>query len=49
MAPTHSAGDYEVEIRQVFEMEEFAPILSEEEIQYKVAKRAELPNQTANK
>jgi hypothetical protein len=44
-----SSGDYEVEIRQVFEMEEFAPILSEEQIQYKVAKRAELPNQTANK
>ena len=30
-------------------MEDFAPILSKEEIQYKVAKRAELPNQTANK
>jgi hypothetical protein len=42
-------GDYEVEIRQVFEMEEFAPILSEEQIQYKIAKRAKLPNQTANK
>ena len=47
--PTSSTSDYEVEIRQVFEMEEFAPILSEEEIQYKVAKRAQLPNQTANK
>ena len=47
--PSSSIGDYEVEIRQVFEMEDFAPILSEEEIQYKVAKRAELPNQTANK
>ena len=47
--PTFHAGDSEVEIRQVFEMEDFAPILSEEEIQYKVAKRAELPNQTANK
>ena len=43
------AGDSEVEIRQVFEMEDFAPILSEEEIQYKVKRRAELPNQTANK
>jgi hypothetical protein len=42
------AGDYEVEIRQVFEMEDFAPILSEEQIQHKVAKRAEMPNQTAN-
>jgi hypothetical protein len=42
-------GDYEVEIRQVFEMEDFAPILSEEQIQHKVELRAELPNQTANK
>ena len=39
----------EVEIRQIFEMEEFAPVLSEEQIQHKIAKRAELPNQTANK
>jgi hypothetical protein len=39
----------EIEIRQVFEMEDFAPILSEEEIQYKIRRRAELPNQTANK
>ena len=30
-------------------MEDFAPILSEEQIQYKVAKRAELPYQTVNK
>jgi hypothetical protein len=44
-----AAGDSEIEIRQVFEMEDFAPILSEEQIQYKIAKRAELPNQTANK
>ena len=42
-------GDYEVEIRQIFEMEDFAPILSEEQIQHKVSRRAELPNQTANK
>ena len=42
-------GDSEVEIRQVGEMEDFAPVLSEEQIQHKVAKRAELPNQTANK
>ena len=48
-APRCNAGDYEIEIRQVFEMEDFAPILSEEQIQHKVAKRAELPNQTANK
>ena len=47
--PSSSIGDYEVEIRQVFEMEDFAPMLSEEQIQYKIAKRAELPNQTANK
>ena len=37
--------DSEIEIRQVFEMEDFAPILSQEEIQYKAAKRAQLPNQ----
>ena len=42
-------GDYEVEIRQVFEMEDFAPILSEEQIQHKVKVRATLPNQTASK
>jgi hypothetical protein len=41
-------GEGEVEIRQIFEMEDFAPVLSEEQIQHKVAKRAELPNQTAN-
>src|SRR5277367_4317159 len=43
------AGDSEVEIRQVFEMEDFAPILSEEQIRHKAELRAELPNQTANK
>ncbi len=43
------AGDSEVEIRQIFEMEDFAPVLTEEQIQHKVEKRAELPNQTANK
>jgi len=48
-APNCQAGDYEVEIRQVFEMEDFAPILSEEQIQHKVRLRGELPNQTANK
>jgi hypothetical protein len=41
--------DCEVEVRRVFEMEDFAPVLTEEQIQHKVAKRAELPNQTANK
>jgi hypothetical protein len=49
-APNCSPGvDSEVEIRLVGEMEDFEPILSEEEIQYKKAKRAELPNQTFNK
>ena len=47
--PNPHAGESEIEIRQVFEMEDFAPILSQEEIKYKVAKRAELPNQTVNK
>ena len=47
--PNCSAGDYEVEIRQVYEMEDFAPVLTEEQIEHKVAKRSELPNQTANK
>ncbi len=47
--PNPHAGDSEIEIRQVFEMEEFAPILSEEEIQHKTAQRAELSNQTAKK
>jgi hypothetical protein len=48
-APSSDTGDYEVEIRQVGEMEDFADILSAEEIQHKIAKRAELPLQTANK
>jgi hypothetical protein len=39
----------EVEIRQIAEMEDFAPVLSEDQIQHKVAKRAELPHQTVNK
>ena len=47
--PNSCAGDYEIEIRQVFEMEDFAPILSEEEIQHKERLRAQLPNQTAKK
>jgi hypothetical protein len=47
--PNPHGGDSEIEIRQVFEMEDFAPVLSEEEIQHKVAKRAQLPNQTANR
>ena len=46
-APFH-ASDTEVEVRRVFEMEDFAPFLTEEEIQYKIAQRAELPNQPRN-
>jgi hypothetical protein len=49
-APFRSpTGESVIEIRQVFEMEDFAPVLTEEQIQHKVAKRAQLPNQTANK
>ena len=47
--PSSPADDYEVEIRQVFEMDDFAPTLTEEQIQYKKMKRAELPNQTFNR
>jgi hypothetical protein len=47
--PNPHACDSEVEIRQVFEMEDFAPILSQEEIQHKVRARAQLPYQTVNK
>ena len=49
--PTPHGGDSkgEVETRRVFEMEGFAPILYEEQIRYKIAKRAKLPYQTANK
>jgi len=46
-APNGSADDYEVEIRQIGEMEDFAPVLSEEQIQHKVEVRSTLPNQTA--
>ena len=42
-------GDSEVEIRQVFEMEDFASVLTEEQIRQQVAERAALPNQTANR
>jgi hypothetical protein len=41
-------GEGEAEVRQVFEMEDFAPILSEEQIQHKVRARAELAKQTAH-
>jgi hypothetical protein len=39
------AGESEIEIRQVFEMEDFAPVLSQEQIQHKVRARAELVGQ----
>ena len=47
--PNPHAGDSIIEIRQIFEMEDFASVLTEEQIQHKVEKRAELPNQTVNK
>ena len=47
--PNPHAGDSVIEIRQVFEMEDFAPILSEEQIHHKERLRAQLPNQTAKK
>ena len=45
--PNPHAGDSEIEIRQIFEMEEFAPILSEEQIQHKVRLRAALKDLAA--
>ena len=47
--PNPHNSDSEIEIRQVFEMEDFAPVLSQEEIQYKVEKRAQLPNQAVSR
>ena len=47
--PNPHNGESEIEIRQIFEMEEFAPILSEEQIQHKVRARARLPNQATEK
>jgi hypothetical protein len=46
--PSCGTDDYELEVRQVGEMEDFADILSDEEIQHKKEKRATLPNQTFN-
>src|ERR1039457_1529744 len=49
-APNCNPGvDSEVEIRQIGEMEDLAHLLAEEELQHKVAKRAQLPLQTFNK
>jgi hypothetical protein len=45
----NSLEEAEIEIRQIGEMEDFAPVLSEEEIQHKIRGRAQLPNQTADK
>ncbi len=47
--PNPDGVDSEIEIRQIGEMEEFAPILSEEQIQHKKEARAQLPNQTAER
>jgi hypothetical protein len=41
--------DSEIEIRQIWELEDFAPVLTDAEIQDKVAKRAKLPNQAISK
>ena len=43
------AGESEVEIRQVFEPEDFAPAYSEEDIQLEKAIRAQLADQAAKK
>jgi hypothetical protein len=43
--PNPHAGESVIEIRQIFEMEDFAPVLSEEEIQHKVSARAQLAGQ----
>jgi hypothetical protein len=43
--PKCHAGDYEIEIRQVFEMEDFAPVLSQEQIEHKESHRAQLAGQ----
>jgi hypothetical protein len=43
--PNPHAGDSEIEIRQVFEMEDFAPILPDEVIQHKKTVRAQLIGQ----
>ena len=44
--PNPHAGESVIEIRQVFEMEDFAPILSDEVIQHKKAARAQLIGQS---
>ena len=43
--PNPHAGESVIEIRQVFEMEDFAPMLSQEEIQHKEHLRSQLVGQ----
>ena len=47
--PHPHAVDFEAEIRQVFEMEDFAPAFSEEDIQQEKNLRAQLADQLAKK
>src|SRR6202142_1679821 len=48
-SPNCQAGESEVEIRQVFEPEDFAPAFSEEDIQQEKEVRAQLVDQAAKK
>ena len=48
-SPNCHAGDSEIEIRQVFEPEDFAPAFSEEDIQEEKQIRAQLADQAAKK
>ena len=48
-SPNCDAGESEVEIRQVFEPEDFAPAFSEEDIQQEKRIRAQLADQAAKK
>ena len=47
--PNPHAGDSDIEIRQVFEPEDFAPALSEEDIQQEKNFRAQLADKVAKK
>ncbi|HEV2378739.1 MAG TPA: YciI family protein [Terriglobia bacterium] len=48
-SPNPDAGESEVEIRQVFEPEDFAPAFSEQDIQQEKQIRAQLAEQAAKK
>jgi hypothetical protein len=48
-SPNGHVGESEVEIRQVFEPEDFAPAFSEEDIQEEKTIRAQLADQAAKK